>query len=55
MKIAKYNLRVGGKVGQEGKEEKLRLGREYVEILKRDGEVILSVEETEKEIIITME
>jgi len=54
MKIAKFNLRAGGKVGQEGYEQKLAQGREYVETLKREDKVI-EVIETEKEIIIKME
>lgn len=54
MKIAKFNLRVGGKLGQEGHEQKLAQGREYVETLKREYTVI-EVIETNKEIIIKME
>ncbi len=54
MKIAKFNLRVGGKLGQEGYEQKLAQGREYVETLKREYTVI-EVIETNKEIIIKME
>lgn len=54
MKIAKFNLRVGGKLGQEVYEHKLAQGREYVETLRREDNVI-EVIETKKEIIIKME
>lgn len=54
MKIAKFNLRVGGKLGQEGYEQRIAQGKEYVEILKREDKVI-EVIETPTEIIIKME
>ena len=54
MKIAKFNLRVGTKLGQEGYEQKLAQGREYVETLRREDKVI-EVIETRDEIIIKME
>lgn len=54
MKIAKFNLRVGGKLGQEVYEQKLAQGREYVETLRREDNVI-EVIETPTEIIIKME
>lgn len=54
MKIAKFNLRVGGKLGQEGYEQKIAHGREYVETLRREDNVI-EVIETPTEIIIKME
>lgn len=54
MKIAKFNLKVGGKLGQEGYEQKLAQGREYVETLRREDNVI-EVIETPTEIIIKME
>ena len=54
MKIAKFNLRAGGKVCQEGYEQKLAQGRDYVETLRREDNVI-EVIETATEIIIKME
>lgn len=54
MKIAKFNLVVGGKLGQESYEQKLAQGRAYVETLRREDNVI-EVIETKKEIIIKME
>lgn len=54
MRIVKFSLVSGGKEGQETKEMKLQEGRDYIERLKQD-ETVMSVEEKEKEIIITLE
>lgn len=54
MKIAKFNLKVGTKLGQEGYKQKLAQGHEYVETLRREYKVI-EVIETSTEIIIKME
>lgn len=54
MRIVKWSLVSGGKEGQETKEMKRTEGLAYIERLKQD-ENVLSVEEKEKEIIITLE
>lgn len=54
MRTVKWSLVSGGKAWQETKEMKLQEGRAYIERLK-ESETVLSVEEKEKEIIITLE
>ena len=54
MRIVKWSLVSGGKPGQETKDIKRQEGLAYIERLKSD-ETVLSVEETEKELIITLE
>ena len=53
-RIVKFLKTSGGKEGQETKEMKRVEGLAYIERLKKD-ENVLSVEEKEKEIIITLE
>ena len=52
-RIVKWNLRSGGKVGQEDAEMKRQEGLAYIERLK-ENETVLSVEETPMELIITL-
>ena len=54
MRITKFLLTAGSKVGQESAEEKRQEGLRYIERLKKEDKVI-SVEETDKEFIITLE
>ena len=54
MRIVKWSLVSGGKTGQETKDIKKQEGLAYIERLKKDERVI-SVEETDKEIIINLE
>jgi len=53
-RIVKWNLRAGGKVGQEDAEMKRNEGLAYIERLTEE-DIVLSVEETENEFIITLE
>lgn len=55
MRTVIWRLTPGGKLGQEGKEAKRQEGLDYIERLKQDGENVLSVEERETEIKITLE
>lgn len=54
MRIVKWSLVSGGKPGQETKDIKKQEGLSYIERLKKDERVI-SVEETDKELIINLE
>lgn len=54
MRIVRWSLVSGGKPGQETKDMKKQEGLAYIERLKAD-DTVLSVEETEKEFIITLE
>jgi hypothetical protein len=53
MKIVKWKLTAGNRPDQESAEMKRTEGLAYIERLKID-ETVLSVEETEKEFIITL-
>lgn len=54
-RIVIWNLRTGGKTGQEGEAQKLQEGLDYIERLKADGEVVLSVENTGDKLKITLQ
>lgn len=53
-RIVKWNLKAGGKVGQEDAEIKRQEGLAYIERLKEE-DTVLSVEETENAFVITLE
>lgn len=55
MRIVIWHLRTGGKIGQEGAEQKLQEGLAYIERLKADGENVLSVENLGDKLKITLE
>lgn len=54
MRIVKWKLQSGDRVGQETAEMKRQEGIDYIERLKKE-ETVVSVEETVNEFIITLE
>lgn len=55
MKVVIWNLVSGGKDGQESRDQKLAEGLSYIEMLKSEGEVVVSVENMKDFLRITLE
>lgn len=54
MKTVYWRLRQGSEQGQESRDQKMRLGLEYIEKLKSDGEVVDSVTEERDRLVIKL-
>lgn len=55
MKIVKWRLKSGKKLGQEESDTKRKKGLEYIEKLKESGENVVSVEEVGNEFVISIQ
>lgn len=53
-KVVYWNLTAGTKQNQETKEQKRKLGNDYIERLKNDGEEIIEVIEEENRLKIVL-
>ena len=54
-KVSYWNLQEGTRDGQMSRDEKIQRGQEYIEILEKQGEVVLAVIEEENRLVIHLQ